>query len=266
MSHRRLATIWLAVLVCALSACTVTYAPVIDKYGADYKRGPVTRGVHVVREGETLYSIAWRYGWDFKALASANRIGAPYTIYPGQEIRLDRPASTTVASTTPRPAPKPAPSSGTTSTSKPSTSKPSKPTASAPAPKPATTAPTGPINWQWPATGSILSHYSANKVGQHGITLGGREGDPVAAAADGVVVYRGNGLTGYGNLLIIKHDERWLSAYAHNQSMVVSEGQKVKRGEKIATIGATGTFRTQLHFEIRRDGTPIDPVSVLPRR
>ena len=91
MSHRRLATIWLAVLVCALSACTVTYAPVIDKYGADYKRGPVTRGVHVVREGETLYSIAWRYGWDFKALASANRIGAPYTIYPGQEIRLDRP-------------------------------------------------------------------------------------------------------------------------------------------------------------------------------
>ena len=263
MSHRRLATIWLAVMVCVLSACTVTYAPVVDKYGADYKRGPVTRGVHVVREGETLYSIAWRYGWDFKALASANRIGAPYTIYPGQEIRLDRTGSTSVASATPRPAPKP--SSGTSSTSKPS-----KPAGSAPAPKPpakpAPTAPAGPINWQWPASGSILSHYSANKVGHHGITLGGREGDPVAAAADGVVVYRGNGLTGYGNLLIVKHDERWLSAYAHNQSMLVSEGQKVKRGEKIATIGATGTFRTQLHFEIRRDGTPIDPVTVLPRR
>lgn len=259
MSHRRLATIWLAVMLCVLSACTVTYAPVVDKYGADYKRGPVTRGVHVVREGETLYSIAWRYGWDFKALASANRIGAPYTIFPGQEIRLDRSGSTTVASTTPRPAPKP--SSGTSSTSKPA-----KPAAPARAPKPAPSAPTGPINWQWPATGSILSHYSANKVGHHGITIGGREGDPVAAAADGVVVYRGNGLTGYGNLLIIKHDERWLSAYAHNQSMLVSEGQKVRRGEKIATIGATGTFRTQLHFEIRRDGTPIDPVTVLPRR
>src|SRR5690606_10429546 len=254
-----LATIWLAVLVCALSACTVTYAPVIDKYGADYKRGPVTRGVHVVREGETLYSIAWRYGWDFKALASANRIGAPHTIYPGQELRLDRPASTTVASTTPRPAPNP--SSGTNSTSKPS-----KPAATRPAAKPATTAPTGPINWQWPATGSILSHYSANKVGQHGITLGGREGDPVAAAADGVVVYRGNGLTGYGNLLIIKHEEGWLSAYWHNKSMLVGEGKKIKRDEKIATLGATGTFRTQLHFGTRRDGTPIDPVSVLPRR
>ena len=263
MSHRRLATIWLAVMVCVLSACTVGYAPVIDKYGADYKRGPVTRGVHVVREGETLYSIAWRYGWDFKALASANRIGAPYTIYPGQEIRLDRTASTTVASSRPSSSPAAKPSSGTTSTS---TSKPSKPPAPAPVSKPAPTAPAGPINWQWPASGSILSHYSANKVGHHGITIGGREGDPVAAAADGVVVYRGNGLTGYGNLLIIKHDERWLSAYAHNQSMVVSEGQKVKRGEKIATIGATGTFRTQLHFEIRRDGTPIDPVSVLPRR
>ena len=250
-------------MVCVLSACTVTYAPVVDKYGADYKRGPVTRGVHVVREGETLYSIAWRYGWDFKALASANRIGAPYTIYPGQEIRLDRTGSTAVASATPRPAPKP--SSGTSSTDTPS-----KPAGTAPAPKPAAkpapTAPAGPINWQWPASGSILSHYSANKVGHHGITLGGREGDPVAAAADGVVVYRGNGLTGYGNLLIVKHDERWLSAYAHNQSMLVSEGQKVKRGEKIATIGATGTFRTQLHFEIRRDGTPIDPVTVLPRR
>src|SRR5690606_29634332 len=215
---------------------------------------------------ETLYSIAWRYGWDFKALASANRIGAPYTIYPGQEIRLDRPASTTVASTSPRPAPKSAPSSGTTSTSKPSASKPSQPVTSAPAAKPATTVPTGPINWQWPATGRLLSHYSANQVRQHAITHGGRQGRPVAAAADGVVVYRGNGLTGYGNLLIIKHNERWLSAYAHNQSMLVSEGQKVKRGEKIATIGATGTFRTQLHFEIRRDGTPIDPVSVLPRR
>ena len=259
MSHRRLATIWLAVMLCVLSACTVTYAPVVDKYGADYKRGPVTRGVHVVREGETLYSIAWRYGWDFKALASANRIGAPYTIFPGQEIRLDRLGSTTVANTTPRPAPKP--SSGTSSTSKPA-----KPAAPAPAPKPAPSAPSGPINWQWPATGSILSHYSSNKVGHHGVTIGGREGDPVAAAADGVVVYRGNGLTGYGNLLIIKHDERWLSAYAHNQSMLVSEGQKVRRGEKIATIGATGTFRTQLHFEIRRDGTPIDPVTVLPRR
>src|SRR5690606_37386389 len=254
-----LATIWLAVMLCVLSACTVTYAPVVDKYGADYKRGPVTRGVHVVREGETLYSIAWRYGWDFKALASANRIGAPYTIFPGQEIRLDRSGSTTVAGTTPRPAPKP--SSGTSSTSKPA-----KPAAPAPAPKPAPSAPSGPINWQWPATGSILSHYSSNKVGHHGVTIGGREGDPVAAAADGVVVYRGNGLTGYGNLLIIKHDERWLSAYAHNQSMLVSEGQKVRRGEKIATIGATGTFRTQLHFEIRRDGTPIDPVTVLPRR
>lgn len=250
-------------MVCVLSACTVGYAPVIDKYGADYKRGPVTRGVHVVREGETLYSIAWRYGWDFKALASANRIGAPYTIYPGQEIRLDRTASTTVANSRPSSSPAAKPSSGTTSTS---TSKPSKPPAPAPVSRPAPMAPAGPINWQWPATGSILSHYSANKVGHHGITIGGREGDPVAAAADGVVVYRGNGLTGYGNLLIIKHDERWLSAYAHNQSMLVSEGQKVKRGEKIATIGATGTFRTQLHFEIRRDGTPIDPVSVLPRR
>ena len=84
------------------------------------------------------------------------------------------------------------------------------------------------------------------------------------AAAGGVVVYRGNGLTGYGNLLIIKHDERWLSAYAHNKAMLVKEGQQVKAGEQIASMGATGTFRTQLHFEVRRDGAPIDPLTVLP--
>lgn len=265
MSCRRLATICLAGLMWGLSACTVGYAPVIDKYGADYKRAPVTRGVHVVREGETLYSIAWRYGWDFRSLAAANRIGAPYTIYPGQEIRLDRPTST-ASSGAPVVSPAPAPRPATTPT-KPTAGKPATSSSTAkPVSKPAPAIATGPIAWQWPATGDILSHYSATKVGQHGITIAGREGDPVMAAANGVVVYRGNGLTGYGNLLIIKHDERWLSAYAHNQSMLVKEGQQVKRGEKIATIGASGTFRTQLHFEIRRDGTPVDPMKVLPGR
>ena len=98
------------------------------------------------------------------------------------------------------------------------------------------------------------------------MAIAGHHGEPVLAAAAGRVVYKGSGLTGYGNLLIIKHNERWLSAYAHNDEILVKEGQSVKAGERIATMGASGTFRTQLHFEIRKDGQPIDPLTVLPSR
>lgn len=251
-----------------LTSCAATYAPVVDKYGVESNRAPVTRGVHVVRPGETLYSISWRYGWDFKTLAAANRIAAPYTIYPGQNIRLDRRvASNAPPTATAPPAVKPKP-----------TSKPENTSTSKPAPAVATTPPkkavpprqpavnTGPVKWHWPASGSVISRYSKTTVGQHGISIDGRDGDPVRAAATGMVVYRGDGLTGYGNLLIIKHSERWLSAYAHNQQMLVKEGQTVNAGERIATMGASGTFRTQLHFEVRRDGTPIDPMTVLPRK
>lgn len=240
-----------------LGACTATYAPVIDKYGTDTAPAkPVTQGVHVVRSGETLYSIAWRYGWDFRRLAAANGIRSPYTIYPGQEIRLDRQPPSTSAVTPKAPSPS-APSASVTPA--PTPSKPSVPAAK-PAPS------SGPISWQWPAPGKVLAGYEAGKAGRQGISIDGNTGDAVAAAGNGVVVYRGNGLTGYGNLLIIKHDERWLSAYAHNQRMLVSEGQAVKAGEKIATMGDSGTYRTQLHFEVRRDGTPIDPLAVLPKR
>jgi len=244
-----------------LTSCAATYAPVVDKYGVESNRAPVTRGVHVVRPGETLYSISWRYGWDFKTLAAANRIAAPYTIYPGQNIRLDR----NVASATSAPSPvkaKPASKPANKPTTKPAPAV----TATPPKPPRQPAASTGPIKWHWPASGKVISRYSKTTVGQHGISIDGRAGDPVRAAATGVVVYRGDGLTGYGNLLIIKHSERWLSAYAHNQKMLVKEGQTVNAGERIATMGASGTFRTQLHFEVRRDGTPIDPMTVLPRK
>lgn len=226
----------------------------------------ITRGAHQVTRGDTLFSIAWRYGWDYRELAAANGISAPYTIHPGQQIHLDRSAPQTIASAPSRPAAPPA--------TPPST--PARPATPAPAPTPAPPARspstasmpsgTGAVTWRWPANGQLISGFSSQAAGQRGITLGGREGDPVLAAADGVVVYRGNGLTGYGNLLIIKHNDRWLSAYAHNHDMLVREGERVRIGQRIATMGATGTFRTQLHFEIRRDGQPVDPTSVLPKR
>lgn len=242
-----------------LAGCSGSHhAPVIERYGASGAASG-SRAVHVVARGDTLYSIAWRHGKDFRQLAAANNIRSPYTIYPGQQIRLD---GASVAAPRPAPTTKPAvaPQAGS-KTPAPSASRP----APAPAPvKPAVSA--GVIAWQWPASGNLISRYVAGSVSSKGIVIGGNSGDPVRASAAGVVVYRGSGLTGYGNLLIIKHDDRWLSAYAHNERMLVKEGEKVNAGQQIATMGDSGTFRTQLHFEIRRDGNPVDPLTLLPKR
>lgn len=244
-----------------LTGCAGSHhAPVVDRYGG-HATVSGSRSVHVVARGDTLYSIAWRHGKDFRQLAAANNIRPPYTIYPGQQIRLD---GASVAAKPPAPVSKPAPAPQTGSrASAPSASHPAPAPAPAPA-KPAVSA--GVIAWQWPASGNLISRYVAGSVSAKGIVIGGNSGDPVRASAAGVVVYRGSGLTGYGNLLIIKHDDRWLSAYAHNERMLVSEGEKVKAGQQVATMGDSGTFRTQLHFEIRRDGNPVDPLTLLPKR
>ncbi|WP_211315742.1 peptidoglycan DD-metalloendopeptidase family protein [Isoalcanivorax indicus] len=280
---RRLAG--LALLVLCSAGCAANQAPVVEYDASGARSGTgtlssrpsqVTQGSHTVVRGDTLFSIAWRYGWDYRELAAANNISAPFTIRPGQEIRLDRRAPATAgrpasppASTAQRPpqpqtpAPTPQQPPRQTPASPPQASSP--PAASTPS-TPPRVAGTGDVQWRWPASGDLLSRFSAQQAGQTGIRIAGRDGDPVVAAAAGVVVYRGNGLTGYGNLLIVKHNDRWLSAYAHNDSMLVREGDSVDAGQRIATMGATGTFRTQLHFEIRRDGQPVDPLTLLPRR
>ena len=244
-----------------LSACgTSHHAPVVDRYGAGQSTGSAARGVHVVARGDTLYSIAWRHGKDFRQLAAANGIRPPYTIYPGQQIRLD--GGTSAA---PRPPPAATAPAAPPRAPTPAASKPAP--AASPAPSPSRPASgSGPLNWQWPADGGLLSRFVAGSVSAKGIVIGGGRGDPVRAAAGGVVVYRGSGLTGYGNLLIIKHDDRWLSAYAHNERMLVAEGTAVTAGQQIATMGDSGTYRYQLHFEIRRDGNPVDPLTLLPKR
>lgn len=220
-------------------------------------RKQVKEGHHTVAQGDTLYSIAWRYGWDYRSLASANGISAPYTIRPGQRIYFNKGGASTQVAVTPTP-----PSTTKAPTPKPTPSKPV--TQLKPPPKPAVN--TGNIAWQWPVKGQVKQGFSTKNSDQRGLLLAGRTGDPVHAAAAGTVVYRGSGLTGYGNLLIIKHNDRWLSAYGHNDSLLVKEGEAVRAGQKIATIGATGTSTVQLHFEIRRDGQPVDPQQVLPRR
>jgi lipoprotein NlpD len=120
------------------------------------------------------------------------------------------------------------------------------------------------LGWAWPATGAVLAGFEEGR--QKGLAIAGKAGDPVLAAADGRVVYTGSGLRGYGNLVIVKHNNTYLTAYAHNQTLVVKEDQAVRRGQKIAEMGSSDAERVQLHFEIRRQGKPIDPARLLPAR
>jgi lipoprotein NlpD len=143
------------------------------------------------------------------------------------------------------------------------------PAAAAPAP-PAPTpdvAPRDPdenVNWQWPAPGAVITPFDNTR--SKGLSIAGQAGDPVLAAADGRVVYAGSGLRGYGNLVIVKHNATYLTAYAHNQALLVKEDQVVRRGQKIAEMGSSDADRVQLHFEIRRQGKPVDPARYLPPR
>src|SRR6185295_16942418 len=121
-------------------------------------------------------------------------------------------------------------------------------------------------SWRWPTDGTLVGRYVAGDQTQQGLDIAGRSGQAVVAAADGVVVYSGAGLVGYGELIIIKHSDEWLSAYAHNRRRLVAEGSKVKAGDAIAEMGRTGAIREMLHFEIRRNGKPVDPLQLLPAR
>lgn len=240
------------------------------------QRPTVTTGQYVVRRGDTLFSIAFRYGWDYKALAARNNIAEPYTIHPGQTIRFDGrtdAAPATVVTST---------QSGASSSSKttvvrrpvgaataPTTAPASStaaPAASKPAPAPATPAGPAPTGWGWPSNGVLIGKFSSNGSLNKGIDIAGDLGQPVLAASDGTVVYAGSGLRGYGELVIIKHNETYVSAYGHNRKLLVREGQQVKVGQTIAEMGSTGTDRVKLHFEIRRQGKPVDPLQFLPRR
>ena len=222
-----------------------TYTPEVHEPKAAAERPSGGRpAVHVVRRGENLSSIAWRYGLDYRSIARWNRIRSPYVIYPGQRLAL-RGAPATSARVQGKNA-----GSGA-GAKRPAAS------ASAAAPVPAR-------GWTWPARGPLIRGFGKGDRG--GIDIAGRRGQPVVAARSGRVVYTGSGLVGYGRLVIIKHGERLLTAYAHNDRVVVKEGQTVRAGQKIAEMGSTGAERVKLHFEVRRDGRPLNPLKYLPRR
>lgn len=223
-------------------------APVGDRGSADLPRS----GVHEVQRGDTLYSIAWRYDRDWRTLAARNGIAAPYVIRPGDRIDLTAGPARSPRTQAPPATPKPASGSAT-------------PTVSA-APRPSPVPPSA-LNWVWPVEGEVLRGFSARGAsGNKGLDIRAREGTAVAASAAGEVVYAGSGLRGFGQLVILKHDDIWLSAYAHNGPSLVREGQRVGRGDRLAVLEGSADHQRLLHFEIRRQGTPVDPTSLLPRR
>ncbi|WP_461516494.1 peptidoglycan DD-metalloendopeptidase family protein [Porticoccus sp.] len=213
---------------------------------------------HIVSRGETLFAIAWRYEKDVDKLARANRLTRPYTIFSGQRLTLDTTYLPTVHRT------------ATSVVSPPVVSRPTKPTVQSPVkvtkPPPKSTA-SLPSNWrwQWPSEGRVTKTYNSDQLFK-GVDIESHPGQPVVAAAPGVVVYAGDGLRGYGQLIIIKHSEVYLSAYAHCRKIFVREGQMLKGGEKVAEVGGDPANTKRLYFEIRKDGKPTNPLSLLPRR
>ncbi|MDR1350669.1 MAG: peptidoglycan DD-metalloendopeptidase family protein [Zoogloeaceae bacterium] len=283
-----------------------TPAPVVDHSTIGHTSPQAARpGYHTVKKGETLYGIALENGQDYRDIAAWNYITDPYIISIDQVLRVQPPEGVATATTapviagasveqrplegappspiantptfkreprvnkepysdalyasmqksaaaTPAPAATSVPAATTTATTTSSTT-----AAATPAPA------SGALVWAWPANGKVVSNYSTETKG---IDIAGKAGDPVLAAADGKVVYTGSGLRGYGNLVIIKHSGNFLTAYAHNQKILVKEQQEVKKSQKIAEMGKTDSTTVKLHFEVRRQGDPVEPLNYLPKK
>lgn len=233
---------------------------------------------HTVRKGDTLYAIAWEHDLDYRDLAAWNAVEHPFVIYPGQVLTLrglprkaDGGTANAEASIVALPEPstvsqrvaESAEGAVAADTVSGAGSGTDRSKAKAPAPDLFDGAvPVG--KWHWPTNGKVVGSFG--KAGEKGIQISGGYEQPVVAAADGRVVYRGTGLVGYGRLIVLKHNKNFFSAYAHNSRILVEEGEVVKGGQRIALMGSSGSDKVKLHFEIRRDGKPVDPLRYLPGR
>ncbi|MGG6196666.1 murein hydrolase activator NlpD [Pantoea allii] len=260
-------------------------------------KGSYSGQTYTVKRGDTLFYIAWITGNDFRDLAQRNNVQAPYSLNVGQTLQVDNgsgqpitggnaitAADATQSGVVSAPQIKQAPvaqqpvitysdDSGNSNGSKLLPSKGANvasttaPAVTAPPTVSSTTDSSTPVgSWRWPTEGKIIDNFSAAEGGNKGIDISGSRGQPIVATASGRVVYAGNALRGYGNLIIIKHNDDYLSAYAHNDTMLVREQQEVKAGQKIATMGSTGTSSVRLHFEIRYKGKSVNPLRYLPQR
>lgn len=321
----------LAAMMVLLAGCaTQPSAPVSDRSLGTATTGTLERtdrgDIYTVVRGDTLYGISFRVGLDYRELADFNGIGEPFTIYPGQRLRI--PGGEPAVASTPMPTPRPSQPAATTPIGErsfdaqplPEEPRPGSATTQGlgdgrPAPGqliaepaapttgarvglsvPPTTASAGTLTagaasttvitppavpgtapkpplpavangaWRWPTEGRVMSTFAAGDPGRKGIDISGQIGQPIVAAGDGEVVYSGEGMIGYGQLIIIKHSNALLSAYGHNRNRLVKEGDRVKAGQQIAEMGATNGDQPALHFEIRQGGKPVDPTRFLPKR
>ncbi|MBE9525409.1 MAG: peptidoglycan DD-metalloendopeptidase family protein [Proteobacteria bacterium] len=268
----------------SIIGCTSTYAPVEQRNGTSSKKTKKSVGVvpayYVVKKGDTLFSIAWSYGFDYKTIAKNNKISAPYRIYAGQKLAFKPVTKKKVQYKTkksPSITKKPVYKKSTKkkATNKQVSKKFTYKNASAIKRKTGATKiidsrmtkrpkSSGRLKWFWPVRGKVIQKYSPSK-GKKGIDISAAPNANIKSSEAGKVVYSGQGLVGYGRMIIIKHNETFLSAYAHNQSILVTEGQYVKKGQTIARLGRSGTDKFKLHFEIRKNGKPVNPLTYLPR-
>lgn len=269
---------------------SVIKKPVIDKtplvkspiiYNRSYDtipKGSYNADTYTVNHGDTLFYVAWITGNDYRDLASKNNIAEPYHLSVGQSIKLGHGSEPKTSSPLSNKIPATTIDFESTNRYSANSSKQNVgtmlPKSSISVAKSAISTPSSPkeeasnsnpmVRWQWPADGKIIGNYDPK--GNKGIEIAGKRQQPIFAAAGGKVVYSGNALRGYGNLIIIKHSDDYLSAYAHNDAILVKEEKEVKAGQKIATMGNTGTHSVKLHFEIRYKGKPVNPLHSLPQR
>lgn len=240
-----------------LTSCSSTPAPIVE----GWHQSPANRSEYIVQKGDTLYSIAWAFALDFRDLARFNHLSPPYKLHAGQKLNMTSTLPPIKYAITPLPRfirspraalPKPGVVKKVAISKKSITYQRITP---------------GKISksdgWVWPAQGKVVKGFSMNSGGNRGIEIAGRRGEPIIATAPGKVVYAGSGLRGYGNLIIIKHNDTYLSAYAYNKILLVKEGMSVKAGQKIALMGSNNAGQTRVHFEIRRNGKPVNPIKFL---
>ncbi|MCW5670909.1 MAG: peptidoglycan DD-metalloendopeptidase family protein [Hydrogenophaga sp.] len=239
-------------------------AEVVPMPGAENAGKP---GYYTVKAGDTLFRIALDNGQNWRDIQAWNSLTNPNALEVGQVLRVQPPGASTTAAAPAGPTTSPVTSSGVSSRPLSETAPPaastSPTTPPAPAPAPAAGG-ADEISFIWPAQGTVITPF--DEANNKGVSIAGKIGDPVVAAADGRVVYAGAGLRGYGNLIILKHNNTYLTAYAHNQALLVREDQAVRQGQKIAEMGSSDTDRVKLHFEVRRLGKPVDPMGHLPKR
>jgi lipoprotein NlpD len=269
-------SIFIVVLFCCLISMSCSNrsqpAPVSELYQGktfrDFEQQAYSAKTYQVKAGDTLYSIAWYSGNDYRDLAIINKISSPYQIQPGQLLTLvELPKSI-----------RPKVNKSTGQTSKIIINQsvdPSKKQAYGESEQNINKGPIGSTtgqfpdrvkSWHWPSIETISRGFSAKEQGNKGLDFSGKLGQPILAAADGKVVYTGDALRGFGKLVIIKHSDAYLTAYAHNDNMLVKEQQWVTAGQKIATMGRSGTDMVKLHFEVRYKGKSVDPLRYLPSR